>query len=239
MMHYPNRPEPTIVEGDVAAVSDLAAFRPESGTTGIATAPKFPLSDMAALYQRIRAGCPTEEGCVILVVSPQPKAGVTSVVHGIGHIAAELSGQRVLLCDGTGTEDLLQLNKVVLRKSLERLAAYEGFSIPVGLVSCRLDTNVSQYEMLAGVPRYAEALRRFRSVFDLIVIDVPASNVSDLGPALAKHVDSVVVVVESDKTRAPLIKTLLNVVTGNGGRIAGVVLNKRVQRIPARLYRWL
>jgi len=131
------------------------------------------------------------------------------------------------------------LNWMVMRKSLERLAAYDGVSVPVGLVSCRLDSNVTQHEMLAGVSRYAEALRKFRGVFDLIVIDVPASSVSDLGPALSKHVDAVVVVVESEKTRAPLVKSLLGAIGANGGHVAGIVLNKRVEHIPKRVYRWL
>lgn len=237
-MHNPIRPEPDYREDAGAAVSDFAAFKPEAGLTAT-VAPRFPLSDMAALYQRIRAACPTEKGCVIEVIAPHPKAGSTSIAHGLGRVAAELSDQRVLLCDGTATDDLLRLNKVVLRRGLERLAVYEGFAIPIGLVACPLDNNVTQYEMIAGVSRYAEALRKFRSVFDLIVVDVPASNVSDLGPALAKHVDAVLVVVEADKTRAPLVKSLLSVIEGNGGHVAGVVLNKRVQHIPARVYRWL
>jgi Mrp family chromosome partitioning ATPase len=232
------RTEPTFIESTGSAVSDFGAYRPETGLNA-ALAPRFPLSDMAALYQRVRAACPTEKGCVIEVVSPHPRTGVTSVAHGLGRVAAELSAQRVLLCDGTGSDDLLRLNKVVMRRSLERLAVYEGFSIPIGLVSCPLDNNLTQYEMIAGVSRYAEALRKFRSVFDLIVIDVPASNVSDLGPALAKHVDAVVVVVQADKTRAPLVRSLLDVIDGNGGHVAGIVLNKRMQHIPERVYRWL
>jgi Mrp family chromosome partitioning ATPase len=239
-MHIPNRSDPTLSEDADANVSDLSAYKPESGSQDAVAPPRFSLSDMSALYQRVRASCPTEKGLVIAVIGPHPKTGVTSVVHGIGRVAAELGGQRVLLCDGTGTDDLLRLNKVVMRRSsIERLAAFEGVSIPAGLVSCPLDNDRTPHEMIARVARYAEALRKFRSVFDLIVVDVPASNVSDLGPALAKHVDAVVVVVEAEKTRAPLIKSLVSVIQGNGGKVAGLVLNKRIQHIPKRVYRWL
>jgi protein-tyrosine kinase len=239
-MHIPNRSDPTLNEDNDADVSDLTAYKPEAGSQEAVLPPRFPLSDMAALYQRIRASCPTEKGLVIAIVGPHPKAGATSVAHGIGRVAAELGGQRVLLCDGTGTEDLLRLSKVVMRRSsLERLAAFEGVSIPAGLVSCPLDNDRTPHEMVARVARYAEALRKFRSVFDLIVVDMPPSNVSDLGPALAKHVDAVVVVVEAEKTRGPLIKSLVSVIRGNGGNVAGLVLNKRIQHIPKRIYRWL
>jgi protein-tyrosine kinase len=238
-MHNPKSPE-LIFDDDVdAEVADLDSETPESETSAAAVAPRFPLSDMAALYRRIRSVCPTEKGCVLEILSPHPKAGVTSVAHGIGRVAAELSGQRVLLCDGTGSDDLLLLNKVVLRRSLEQLAAYEAFSIPAGLVSCRLDHRVTQHQMISRVSQYADALRKFRNVFDLIIIDVPASNVSDLGPALSKHMDAIVVVVEADKTRAPLLNSLLSMIEGSGGNVAGVVLNKRVQHIPERVYRWL
>ena len=68
----------------------------------------------------------------------------------------------------------IALNNVVLRRSLGQLAVYEGFSIPaLGSFRARSTIDLTQYEMIAGVPRYAEALRKFRSVFDLIVIDVP------------------------------------------------------------------
>jgi len=238
-MRVTNRPDSSVGETSAGVVTDLTAYKGDAEGDVAVQAPRFPLSDVAALYQRIRAACPTGKGCVIEVIAPHPKAGATSLALGIAQIAAEFSNQRVLLCDGTGTDDLLRFNRVVMRKSLERLAAYEGFTVPVGLVSCRLDANVTQYEMIAGVPRYAEALRKFRDVFDLIVIDVPASNISDLGPALARHVDGVVIVVESDKTRAPLVKSLLGAIAANAGRVAGIVLNKRVQHIPQLLYRWL
>jgi hypothetical protein len=238
MMQHPTRVEPELLDPG-AAVSELVSFKGDVAASSPAYAPLFPLAEMASLHQRIRAACPTERGLVIEIIAPQPKAGTTSVAYGLASVAAQVSSQRVLLCDGTGTGDVLRLNKVVMRRNLERLAAYEGFSIPVGLVSCALDSNVTQYEMIAAVHRYGEALRKFRAVFDLIVIDVPASNASELGPALAKYVDASVVVVETNKTRAPLVKSLLAAIAANGGRAAGVVLNKRVQYIPNFVYRWL
>jgi hypothetical protein len=220
MMQNSTRVEPELSEtgAAAAAVSDLAALEADSDVSAPSYAPIFPLNEMAKLYQRIRTACPVEKGLVIEVIAPHAKAGTTSIAHGIATVAAQLSNQRVLLCDGTGTGDLLRMNKVVMRRSLERLAAYEGFSIPVGLVSCALDSNVTQYEMISAVQRYGDALRKFRNVFDLIVIDVPASNSSDLGPALARHVDAAVVVIETNKTRAPLVKSLLGTISGSASR---------------------
>jgi Mrp family chromosome partitioning ATPase len=238
MTQNPTRLEPALLDSD-APVPELLPVKGEIAPSIPAQPPLFPLAEMASLHQRIRAACPTERGLVVEVIAPQPKAGTTSVAYGLASVAAQLSGQRVLLCDGTGTGDALRLNKVVMRRNLERLAAYEGFSIPVGLVACALDSDVTQYEMIAAVHRYGEALRKFRAVFDLIVIDVPASNASDLGPALAKYVDASIVVVETNKTRAPLVKSLLSAITTNGGRAAGIVLNRRVQYIPNFIYRWL
>jgi hypothetical protein len=238
-MQIPDRFDPTLND-DSGTGRDLVDYKREASNRTLIAPPRFPLSDMASLYQRVRAACPTDQGCVIQVIGPHPRTGVTSIVHGIGRVAAELSGQRVLLCDGTGSGDLLCMSSVVMRRSnLERLVVFEGVSIRAGLVSCHLDEHSTQHEMIARVGRYAESLRKFRSVFDLVVVDVPASNVSDLGPALAKHVDAVIVVVEAEKTRAPLIKSLVSVIQGNGGNVAGLVMNKRVQHIPKRVYRWL
>jgi protein-tyrosine kinase len=78
-----------------------------------------------------------------------------------------------------------------------------------------------------------------RDHFDLVVFDAPAMSHGALGPALTKKVDGVVVVVEAERTRAPVVAELQRVIEVNGGRILGVVLNKRRFHIPRFLYRWL
>ena len=93
--------------------------------------------------------------------------------------------------------------------------------------------------MVGNTVEYADALSKFRSIFDMIVIDTPPTSSSDFALAMAKYADSVVIFLEPEKTRAPMLSALINQIGTSGGRVAGVVLNKRVQHIPGFLYRRL
>ena len=237
----------TTVKDRIEPAVDVAAGIPDAAlqdaiteeTRVAARGVSFPSAEMAALYQRVRARHPADRGIVVQVIGAQRGVGVTSVAQGIGAVAAELSSQRVLLCDATGQDDLLRLNRVVIRRSLPKLAAYAGFSVPSGLIACPLDRDRTQSEMLANTLEYADALKKVRSVFDMIVIDAPASNVSDIGIAMAKHVDATIIVIEAERTREPLISGLVNQLESAGGKVAGLVLNRRVLHIPRFVYRWL
>lgn len=239
-MQYPNAMELTSPDAEPI---DLAAYKERADLGAGAGAAEehglFPLEPMAVLHQRLRAQCATETGLVVAVMAPHPRAGVTSLVHGLGRGAAALAGQRVLLCDATGSGDLLGLTRVVVRTSLAKLAPFEGFKLPAGLAGCALDHDQSPQQMITGVARYGEALRKFRSLFDLIVLDLPPANASQLGPALARHADATVVVVEARRTRAPMARSLIGTLSANGAQVSGVVLNKRVRAIPEFIYRWL
>lgn len=237
-MQYPNAMELTSPEEEPV---DLAAYKERAdlgvGAGGTEERGLFPLEPMALLHQRLRAQCASESGLVVAAIAPHARAGVTSLVHGLGRGAAALAGQRVLVCDATASGDLLKLTRVVMRNSLVKLAAFEGFKLPAGLAACGLDYDLTS--PVAGVPRYAAALQKFRSQFDLIVLDLPNANESQLGPALARHADATVVVVEARRTRAPMARSLISTLSANGAQVSGVVLNKRVRTIPNFIYRWL
>ena len=199
----------------------------------------LPSQEMAALYQRIRAAHPVEGGLVVQVMGVHAGVGTTSIVCGIGSAVATRGDQRVLFCDATESQALLERTRTVVRRRLPKLAAYNGFENPVGLVACAIDSERSQPAIIANLLEYGGALTELRRMFDLILIDSPAANVSELGPALSRHVDCVVVVVEAERTRAPMVAALLRRIEAGGGRVAGVVLNKRTQHIPESIYRWL
>jgi Mrp family chromosome partitioning ATPase len=234
-----NRVEPR-VEPELHAVpttaGDESAAPPPLAAEPAVT---LPPGEMAALYQRLRTAHPVDAGLVVQVIGVHPGVGATSVVCGIGSAVATRGDQRVLLCDATETQTMLERTRAVVRRRLPKLAAYNGFENSVGLVACALDSERAQPAMIANVVEYAAALTELRRTFDLILIDSPAANSSDLGPALSRHVDCVVVVVEAERTRAPMVAAALRRIEAGGGRVAGVVLNKRIQHIPESVYRWL
>ena len=83
----------------------------------------------------------------------------------------------------------------------------------------------------------AALYEHFRSTYGFTIIDCPPSDgVSDL-IALARHADGVVLLVEAGRTRTQLAARVRDMVKDAGGRVLGVVLNRRRNYIPDALYK--
>lgn len=75
--------------------------------------------------------------------------------------------------------------------------------------------------------------------FDLVIVDSPAAERSSDGVMLARQMARTVIVVAAETTRADLVRDLRDRIKEIGGNIAGVVLNKRRNHIPAAIDRML
>jgi protein-tyrosine kinase len=91
------------------------------------------------------------------------------------------------------------------------------------------------WELLVRADLWAD----LRSRFDSIVLDLPATSVSRIGLVCATQCDGVVVVLEAEKTRAPVVENLINSLRAVGANMLGTVFNKRRYYLPQRIYRWL
>lgn len=85
-------------------------------------------------------------------------------------------------------------------------------------------------------PRMHELLQHLRCHYDFVIIDAAAATASTNGFALARHVDGIILVVEAEYTRWPVVQNFIDRLVGSGGNILGVVLNKRRYYIPSFLY---
>ena len=84
-----------------------------------------------------------------------------------------------------------------------------------------------------------QLFERLRHVFNVIIIDCPpvmlgAGYVSASGLA-----DSCLLVVEAGQTRVPVVKRAMEEIEAAGGKLQGVVLNRRKHYIPSWIYRHL
>ncbi len=78
-----------------------------------------------------------------------------------------------------------------------------------------------------------------RGRFDLIVLDLPAASESGACMQIGPQCDGMLVVLESARTRKPVVTQLLQDLQAVHVRVLGAVLNKRSFHLPAKLYRWL
>lgn len=82
-------------------------------------------------------------------------------------------------------------------------------------------------------------LEELKQKFDLVLIDSsPADNSHDW-VSLSQGIDGVIMVLEAEKTRWPVAENLRDKIVENGGKILGVVFNKRRYYIPDFIYKRL
>jgi Mrp family chromosome partitioning ATPase len=110
------------------------------------------------------------------------------------------------------------------------------------LVISRLPRDVAVTEMrrpVSGPFAWADLFTALRKDFDLVLIDSPPFERSYDGIVLAADVDTSLLVVEAERTRAAAVGNLRDRIQDMGGHVAGAVLNKRRRHVPDFLFRRL
>lgn len=87
--------------------------------------------------------------------------------------------------------------------------------------------------------RFDQFLKKARERFDYVILDAPPVHGSAEYRVLCTKVDGVVLVVQSGKTRGQVALSAKKQLEEAGGRILGVVLNRRRLYIPEFIYRLL
>jgi protein-tyrosine kinase len=199
---------------------------------------------MMGLYQAITSALPGKARKIVQFVGSSEGEGTSTVVRQLALVSAVRMGRSILVLDADRTRPVQhRLFNAVPQAYLED-AMKNGGSIEnifsrfgdtnlfVGLLS-RAGTPVS--ELLDS--RYTtETFARFRTNFDLTLIDCPPVTNSPDCLALCPFVDGVVLVVEAENTRWPVAEATKDKIVRAGGNLLGMVLNKRQFHIPEFVY---
>ncbi len=101
---------------------------------------------------------------------------------------------------------------------------------PVELIASAAD---SCDQLLSGSgEEIVQALQAYLNDCDLMIVDLPAASQPDQAVALAQHLDSVLVVVESEKTEIASAERLLRRLSASDTQLIGVVMNKTRNYLP-------
>lgn len=202
--------------------------------------------DMMRLFASIESLLPGEGGRLIQLASSIRGEGTTTVAHDLATVVTEMAGRRVLLVDANlRSEGLHARYGCTPALGLEQLEDEAPFDEAVQeiepdlLYLAGLAIDQDGARLLFDPDRLDRVFDRLRRTFDLILLDTPPILGNVAGVALARKADGVILVVEAERTRAPVVSEARRMLETNAGRVIGAVMNKRRKHIPDFLYRRL
>ncbi|HVO04581.1 MAG TPA: hypothetical protein VMT54_20455 [Candidatus Cybelea sp.] len=189
-----------------------------------------------------------ERGSLILAIyGSQPGEGASMVARELAISLSRSPTNSVLLIDGSiGATDQGKHFGSTMVDSLwsaargapirtVRLALPRGGSVDLAALKIDGASDPSEID-LRLLP---QLFNRLRNVFNVIIIDCPPV-LSGAGYVSASSLaDSCLLVVEAGRTRIPVVQRAMEEIEAAGGKLQGVVLNRRKHYIPSWLYRRL
>jgi len=194
------------------------------------------------LVLRLDALVPATTGRVTEFIGPSGGEGVSTIAWSFAEVAATLYGRRVLVL-GVAPEvvgDTRSRGRPLFEAlragdDIDPLIAEVGHNLfAAALVPLGSSRRRTAADLTDGM-----AWRKLRSRFDEIVLDVPSAARSRLGLVCAPFADGVLVVLEAERTRAPVAERLIANLRALRANVVGTVLNKRRFYVPDAVYRRL
>ncbi|MGH1571571.1 hypothetical protein ACRAWG_13905 [Methylobacterium sp. P31] len=193
-------------------------------------------NDLRALKVAVNAALLSRPVKRLGISSPGHNEGKTTIAFHLSRLLAS-SGMRVLLVDLCGEDRTLSrslapeatlgvsdylCNPAVLPQAVIPYGADKNLYL---LAFGNAETPVSPAEMFAAKQHLAE-LDVLNQTFDLIVFDLPGTEVSPEAVALAPLLNAMVLVVEHKKSKLPDLATSLENLRVARTEVLGIVINK-------------
>jgi hypothetical protein len=185
--------------------------------------------EMIRLHQQIETLLPGQGRRSIQFIASRHGEGTSSVAREFAFTAATRFARRVVLFEFTDES---------------RPHPEDATDSPVRVGDTTLYVAPLPHELIASSnpanrDESQQLWQRLGEEYELIVIDSPPATRSSRGLALTGQVDGVVLVLEAETTRWPVAAHVKESIVRSGGRVLGVVFNKRRHYIPAFIYNWL
>jgi len=214
-------------------------------TVAIDLSVSLPHRELAQLYRTIEAALPHVQNRIVQFASAYEGEEASTIAFEMAIITAQMMGKRVLFID-TGTSQLdiydnltdsvsTPLDTLLLsgRPPYEAIAQAAETELYVTRLRHREENGVPT----ASLTIMEQALHSLQPVFDLIVIDSPAILKDAYAVAFSKLAHGSILVVEAERTRAPVALETKRVIESGGGQVIGAVLSNRRYYIPKFIYR--
>jgi protein-tyrosine kinase len=235
--------------GDVTAVSmtrifDALQIQKESGETPSAASQVYgepgilPREELIGLYHTLRTQLPSEAAPIFEITASTRGEGTSTLARDLSNAVASTLGLRVLLVSVESREGL--------EPGLEAVAT--GDAIATDVIAPARDGPFyrASLSVFGAGARFlfdngglARVFAELMDLVDIVFIDAPPILAEVASMVLTRCAGGVLLVVEAEKTRAPIVEQARRAIEANGGRLLGVVMNKRRFHIPRAIYRRL
>jgi Mrp family chromosome partitioning ATPase len=196
------------------------------------------------LCQRVESLLPSSGGKILQFIGSRKGEGTSTIVRQFAGISALKMGKSVLVLDTDGIVPVQHvlfdvhpkycLNEVITDGGpIER--AYCQVADPRLSVCVVSGNSVSPVQVLNDSGLW----EKFRINFDHVIIDSPPLELSSDGLAMVRKADGVILVIEAENTRWPVVQNLRDSIIEYGGNILGAVFNKRRYHVPGWIYQRL
>ncbi len=201
--------------------------------------------EMTALYQSINSLLPDVSHKVIQFISSRQGEGTSTIIRELAKVATTVMGRSVLLLDTDRAHtDGRGLFGCASPPALDEVV--KG-TLPIDQAICRVENTtlfvspLFQHSVLTpqklGSDTTDQLWDQLRQRFDYVLIDSPPISASSDGLAIVRKADGVIFVVEAEKTRWPVALAAKEKIVSHGGKILGMVFNKRRFYIPEFVYK--
>jgi Mrp family chromosome partitioning ATPase len=203
--------------------------------------------EMILLYQNIDALLPESPKKVIQFIGSREGEGTSTVVSEFARISSKILDKSVLLLDAEKRyESQSHFFSITPESGLEEdLKNEEGVEKAIAKIEksqssvCLISQNSILHPKHFYSPKIEIFWEKLKERFDLVLIDSPPASKSPDGIVLSRRVDGVVLVLEAEKTRGPVVESLKEQIQNTGGNLLGIVFNKHRHYIPEFLYKRL
>ena len=194
------------------------------------------ISAIEDLMTRVDASLPFDRGNVLGFIASGSGEGNTTIARAyVGMLASRLRRKVLLLETSTSMHAGHGVMQALAAKApIDRLLR----TLPDGARLGTLGDADPESPLWDHIGRN-ELWKELRTRYDHVVVDLPSIAVSRLGLTIAPHCDGVVVVLQAEKSRAPVVANLIDKLKAVRAPVIGTVLNQRRFHLPERVYRWL
>ena len=190
-----------------------------------------PASPVRRHYEGLVGNLPMEGTGVVVVTSPDPGAGRTSVCLGLGAALAGM-GRRAAVVDCNLENSQLhrvigEPNFVGLTSGLDDSKTLEhyGYEVVPGLLVVPTGPILLDPASILENEGVIRAVRHLRKSRDLVLLDAPVAGRVLRSPSLLGGFDGVLLVVHASRTPKDVAREAADDLLAAGGNLLGVVLN--------------